>query len=91
MGDEFHAAMYFSYFCNMKSRNKPRNFNKGFNHNYELPKTLGMLTIPNFDGACKGLERIWVHQLHTYFLLIPVIETYPIKLDTLHLDGEAHE
>ena len=36
LGDEFHVAMSFSYFCNMKSRNLPRNFNKGFNHNYEL-------------------------------------------------------
>ena len=34
--DEFHVAMSFSDFCNMKSRNRPRNFNKGFNHNYEL-------------------------------------------------------
>ena len=36
LGDEFHAAMSFSDFCNMKSRNRPRNFKKGFNHNYEL-------------------------------------------------------
>ena len=28
LGDEFHAAMCFSDFCNMKSRNRPRNFNK---------------------------------------------------------------
>ena len=51
LGDEFHVAMSFSDFCNMKSRNRPRNFNKGFNHNYELQKTLGRLTIPNFDGT----------------------------------------
>ena len=30
-GDEFHSAMTFSYFCNMKSRNKPRGFNTAFN------------------------------------------------------------
>ena len=34
LGDEFHAAMSFSDFSNMKSRNRPKNFNKGFNHNY---------------------------------------------------------
>ena len=28
LGDEFHASMYFSYFCNMKSRNKPRNLSR---------------------------------------------------------------
>ena len=60
LGEEFHATMSFSDFCNMKSRNRPRNFNKGFNHNYELQKTLGRLTIPNFDGACGGSARIWV-------------------------------
>ena len=36
IGDVFHAAMSFSDFCNMKSMNRPRNFNKVFNHNYEL-------------------------------------------------------
>ena len=29
LGDEFHAAMSFSDLCNMKSRNQPRNFNRG--------------------------------------------------------------
>ena len=33
LGDEFHASMSFSDFYNMKSRNRPGNFNKGFNHN----------------------------------------------------------
>ena len=28
LGGEFHAAMSFSYLCNMKSMNQPRNFNK---------------------------------------------------------------
>ena len=91
LGDEFHAAMSFSYFCNMKSRNRPRNFNRGFTQNYELQKTLGRLTIPNFDGARGGSARIWVNKLDTYFQLNPMTETDTIKLDTLHLDGEDHE
>ena len=65
LGDEFHAAMSFSDFCNMKSRNRTRNFNKGFNHNYELQKTLGRLTIPNFDGTHGGSTKIWVQKLDT--------------------------
>ena len=89
LGDEFHAAMSFSDFCNMKSRNRPRNFNKGFNHNYELQKALGRLTIPNFDGTRKGSARIWVQKLDTYFHLNPMKETDAIKLATLHLDGEG--
>ena len=57
LGDEFHAAISFSDFYNMKSRNRPWNFNKGFNQNYELQKTLGRLTIPNFDGARGGFNE----------------------------------
>ena len=75
----------------MKSRNRPENFNKGFNHNYELQKTLGRLTIPNFDGAREGSARIWVQKLDTYFQLNPMTETDAIKMATLHLNGEAHE
>ena len=81
--------MSFSDFCNMKSRNRPRNFNKGFNQNYELQKTLGRLTIPNFDGTHGGSARIWVQKLDTYFQLNPMTKTDAIKLATLHLDGEA--
>ena len=81
----------FSYFCNMKSRNRPKNFNKGFNHNYELQKTLGKLTIPNFDGTHKGSARIWVQKLDTYFQLNPMTEIDATKMTTLHWDGEAHE
>ena len=91
MGDEFHVAMYFSYFYNMKSRNQPRNFNRGFNQNYELQQTLGRLTIPNFDGAHGGSTRIWVQKLDTYFQLNYMTETNVIKLATLHLDREAHD
>ena len=50
LGDEFHSTMTFSYFCNMKSRSRPRGFNKAFNQNFELQRTLGRLTIPNLMG-----------------------------------------
>src|SRR5713226_4416901 len=83
--------MSFLDFCNMKSRNRPRNFNKGFNHNYELQKTLGRLTIPNFDGIRGGSARIWVQKLDNYFQINPMTKTDAIKLATLHLDGEARE
>ena len=82
--------MSFSDFSNMKSRNRPRNFNKGFTHNYELQKTIGKLTIPNFDRSRRCSTRIWVQKLDTYFQLKPMTETDAI-LATLHLDGEAHE
>ena len=54
LGDEFHAAMSFSDFYNMKSKNRPHNFNIRFTRNYELLKIFGRLTIHNFDGARGG-------------------------------------
>ena len=60
LGDEFHSAMTFSDFCNMKSRNRPRGFNRAFNQNFVLQRTLGRLTIPNFDGASSCSAKIWV-------------------------------
>ena len=81
--DEFHVAMSFLDFCNMKSRNMAKNFNKGFNHNYELQKTLCRLTIPNFDGTRGGPARIRVQKLDTYFQLNPMTETDATKLATL--------
>ena len=60
LGDDFHSTMTFSYFCNMKSRNRPRGFNKAFNHNFELRHTMGKLTIPNFDGTTSCSAIIWV-------------------------------
>ena len=89
--DELHLAMSFSDFCNMKSRNRPRNFHRGFTQNYELHKTVGRLTIPNFNGSSSCSVRIWVQKLDSYFQLNPMTQTYAIKLATLHLDKEAHE
>ena len=75
----------------MKRRNQPRNFNKEFTQNYELLKTVGRLTIPNFDGSRGCSARIWVQKLDTYFQLNTMTKTNAIKLATLTLDGEAHE
>ena len=69
----------------------PRNFNRGFTQNYELQKTVGRLTIPNFEGTRGCSTRIWVQKLDICFHLNPMTKTDAIKLATLHLDGEAHE
>jgi hypothetical protein len=91
LGDDFHSAMSFAEFCNIKSRNRPKGFNRAFNQNFELQRTLGKLTIPNFDGSSSCTARAWVQKLDTYFQLNPMMETDAIKLATLHLDGEAHD
>ena len=46
LGYEFHSAMTLSDFCNMIRKNMPRGFNRALNHNFELQRTLGRLTIP---------------------------------------------
>ena len=60
LGDEFHPAMTFSYFCNMKHKSRPRGFNRAFNYSFQLQRTLGRLTIPKFDGTFGCSDRIWV-------------------------------
>ena len=60
LGDDFHSAMSFAEFCNMKSRNRPRGGNRNFNNNYELQCTMGKLTIPSFDESSKSTVRAWV-------------------------------
>jgi hypothetical protein len=91
LGDDFHSAMSFAEFCNLKCRNRPRGAMKEMTQNFELQRTLGKVTIPNFDGTSKCSARSWVQKLDTYFQLHQMMEADAIKLATLHLDGEAHE
>jgi hypothetical protein len=89
LGNDFQAAMSFTDFFHLKQKNRPRGAKRTPNH--EFQKTLGKVTIPNFDGSSKCLARTWVQKLDTYFQLQQMTETEAIKLATLHLDGEAHE
>jgi hypothetical protein len=52
---------------------------------------VGRLTIPSFDGSTKSSASTWVQKMDTYIKLNPMTEAEAIKIDTLHLDGEAHE
>jgi hypothetical protein len=60
LGDDFHSAMSFAEFCNMKRRNRPRGPMRAMTHNFELQRTIGKVTIPNFDGGSKCSARSWV-------------------------------
>jgi hypothetical protein len=91
LGDDFHSAMSFMEFCNMKRRNRLRGPMRAMTHNFELQRTIGKVIIPNFDGGSKCSARSWVQKLDTYFQLHQMTETDAIKLATLHLDGKAHE
>lgn len=89
--DEFNSTISFVEFYNLKTRKKPRGFNRAFNRNFELQRMVGKLTIPNFNGTSGGIERAWVHKLDTYLQLNPIKEEYEINLATFHLGGESHE
>ena len=67
LGDDFHSAMTFIDFFHFESKNKPRADNRPFTQNYELHRTRGKLTIPNFEGTRGGTAWNWVHNLDTYF------------------------
>ena len=60
LGEDFHSAMSFIEFFNLKSRNRPRGGNRNFNNNFQLQRTVGKLTIPNFNGSSKSSARAWV-------------------------------
>jgi hypothetical protein len=64
---------------------------RAMKQNFELQRTIGKVTIPNFDEGSKCSARSWVQNLDTYFQLHQMTNTYAINLATLHLDGEAHE
>jgi hypothetical protein len=91
LGDDFQAAMSFHDFFHLKSKNMPRGAKGTMSQNTELQRTLGKVTIPNFDGSSKCTARAWVQKLDTYFQLNKMVEADAIKLATLHLDGESHE
>ena len=60
MEPELREATTFVGFCNFKGRNKPRFFNRGPMQNFELQRTVGKPTLPNFDGTSKCTTRAWV-------------------------------
>ena len=91
LGDDFQAAMCFHDFCDLKSKTRPSGAKRAVSQNLELQRTLGKVTIPNFDGSSKCTARAWVQKLDTYLQLNKMAEIDAIKMVTLHLDGESHK
>jgi len=81
--------MYYNNYCNLWMRNKPR---VGHNqHNFDLMRKLGKMTISSFEGSKTCTTRAWVHKLDTYLLFNLMTKVEEINFSTLHLDGEVHE
>ena len=47
--------------------------------------------MPYFDAISNCLVSSWIQKMDTYFQLNPMEEKDSIKLDALHIDGEAIE
>jgi hypothetical protein len=62
-----------------------------YQQNYDIMLKVDRLTIPYFDGLTKSSDSAWVHKMDTYLKINPMTESEAIKIDTLQLDGEAHE
>ena len=61
------------------------------NHNFELRTSIGKISLGYFDGTSKCTLYSWIHKLDTYFQLNPMAKRYAIKMEALHLDGEANK
>ena len=57
--------------------------------NYELKNSIGKITLPYFDGTSNCSVSSWIHKMDTYFQLNPMEKMDAIKLESLHIDGEA--
>ena len=60
-------------------------------HNFELKNSIGNISLPYFYGSTKCTTSSWIQKLDTYFQLNPMAERDAIKMDTLHLYGEAND
>lgn len=86
MGVEFHEAINFGNFCQLKHNNRGKGASGS---SWRL--MVGRLYLCTFDGSSKCTARAWVEKLDTYFHLNQMLEVETIKLAVLHLEGDAHD
>ena len=52
---------------------------------------MGRFFLTKFDGSSKFTAKSWVEKIDIYFQLNKVREMEAIKIEVLHLEGEAHD
>ena len=52
---------------------------------------MGKLTIPSFDGSSQMSTSAWLQKLSVYFQLNPMVEEDALKMEIVHLEGEASD
>ena len=91
LSEECKRVLTFRYFCETRYRGKPRVVQRLSYQNIELKNSIGIITLPYFDGTSKCTMISWIQKLDTYFQLNPMVEKDAIKLYTLHIDGDAND
>ena len=89
LSEECRRAFPFRYLCETQYRGEPRVTRRMPYQNYELKNAIEKITLPCFDGTSNFLVSYWIQKMDTYFQLNPMEERDSIKLETLHIDGEA--
>ena len=52
---------------------------------------MGEVTIPSFDGSSQIYASAWLQKISVYFQLNPIVEEDALKMDILHIEGEASD
>ena len=89
--EECRRVLPFRYFCETQYRGKSRGFQRIPYHNFELRNSIGIITLPCFDGTSKFTMSSSIQKIDTYFQLNPMAEKDAIKLVELNLHGVAND
>ena len=89
--EECKRVLPFRYFCENNYGGNSRWFQRIPYHNFELRNSIGIITLPCFDGTSKFTVSSLIQKIDTYFQLNPMAKKDDIKLVELHLDGVAND
>ena len=89
----FKEHLSFQEFCQIKDgmRVNPQQKEEKLMQGSALQHSMVRLFLPTFDGTCNFSTKAWAEKLGTYFQLNKVSEIEAIKIDALHLEGEAQK
>ena len=65
--------------------------NKSLYQKKELNCAISKVPLPTFDGSSQSYANTWVQKLDVYFQLSLMVEEDALKMDILHLEGDANE
>ena len=91
LSEECRRDLPFKYLRETKFRGNTRGDIRNPYNNYELNNSIWKTTLPYFDGTSNCSVSSWIQKMDKHFQLNPKAERDAIKLESLHIDGEAIE